>query len=223
MIRYILGLFADILIFINKIVGFLYLKSFGFIGTSWFDHRFDYLRGPGNFHWLERAFLALDRMKPGSQVLDIGCGDGIFSGIFYSSKAKNVLAVDKDRKAIEHAKRYYKKDCVKYAVKDINRWKIVPDKFDLVLMFAVIEHLRNKDGLKVLRNIGKSLVEGGLFFGSTPILTNVKKKSNFEHENEFRSVESLRKFLKTAFAQVKTFETHWPGREECYFECRRPL
>lgn len=223
MIRYILSLFADILIVINKILGFLYLKLFGFTGTSWFDHRFDYFRGPENFHWLERAFLSLDRMKPGSRVLDIGCGDGIFSGLYYSSKAKSVLAVDKDKKAIKHAKRYYKKGNVKYIAKDINRWKIFPEKFDLVLMFAVIEHLQNDDGLSVLRNIGATLSEGGLFFGSTPILTNPKMKSNFEHENEFRSVESLKKFLETAFENVKTFQTKWPGRNECYFECRRPL
>lgn len=223
LLRLILGILADFWLFVGKFLGDTYTKLFGLVGTSWYDHRFDYLRGAGNFYWLERAFFALDRIFPTSYVLDLGCGDGTFSGLFYGSKAKKVLAIDNDARAIKHAKRYYRRKNVKFVKIDINKYNFPENEFDQVFMFAVIEHFKPADGMKILDGINRSLRPNGMFFGSTPIFANTKFKANYEHENEFDSVESLNKFLKKAFSQVRVFQTNWPGRNECYFECKKSI
>jgi len=222
MIRCILGFFADILVFLNKRLGLIYTFLFGIVGTSWYDHRFDYLRGVENYFWLERAFYTLNKITSDSILLDLGCGDGVYSGVFYSSKAKRIVAVDKDKSAIEHAQKYYGKKNVNFICKDIEKWDFPEIKFDLILMFAVIEHFEASKGLVVLEKIGRSLKKGGVFFGSTPIFTKKGKISNFEHQNEFISEESLKAFLLKRFNKVKIYNSNWPNRNECYFECQNP-
>jgi len=218
-IRSILDIFARVWISFGKILGYTYTKLFGLVGTSWYDHRFDYLRGMDNFHWLERGFFALERIKTRDDVLDLGCGDGIFSGVFYSSKAKRVLAIDIDQKAIAHAQKYYGRKNVRFIKADIKNMQLPSNKFDTIFMFAVLEHFSPEDGIKVLKNIKKSLKKNGIFFGSTPIFSHTKFKANFEHKNEFGSVQELEEFLKTVFKNVRVFQSHWPQRNECYFEC----
>jgi 2-polyprenyl-3-methyl-5-hydroxy-6-metoxy-1,4-benzoquinol methylase len=223
-IRHTLGVLADMLIKTSQILGYLYTKGFGFVDTSWYDHRYDHLRGVENFYWMERAFLVLSMMSSEDNVLDLGCGDGIFSGVFYSSKAKKVVAVDIDSTAIRHAKKYYPKKNVSYTKQDIRNLSFRNNKFNIILMFAVIEHFTPEDGVKVLTKVGKLLKPNGTFFGSTPIFSKNKTKlANFEHENEFTSSDDLLVFLKKGFKSVKITHSKWGMRDECYFECKNPL
>lgn len=220
-LRYLLGFVADILICINFLLGKLYILLFGFLGTSWFDHRFDFLVGPSNYHWMERAFLALARIKDGDIVLDIGCGDGSYDGLFYSTKAKSIDAIDKDSLAIEHAKKYYHKVNIHFIKQDIVKCRLQDNKYGIVLMFAVIEHFSDKEGLKVLRKVKKSLCAGGILYGSTPLIKEFKI-SNWEHKNEFGSAIDLKKFLGKVFGSVTVTTLNWhEKRDDCYFECRK--
>src|SRR4051794_24874752 len=62
-----------------------------------FDHRmgaFDLLVGRGNPYALARAFHAVEVMRQGDRVLDIGCGDGFFTSRFFAPRASAVDAVD---------------------------------------------------------------------------------------------------------------------------------
>lgn len=219
-IKRLIHSFADTLIRVNKTMGNSYVILFKDWGVSWFDHRFDYLRGVSNYHWMERAFYALDKIQKGDEVLDIGCGDGSFDGIFFADKAKRVMAIDRDQIAILHARKYYKRDNVDYYRFDITKKKLPKDKFNVILMFAVIEHFSKLEGLNVLRNIKFSMKKDGVFFGSTPIF-KILGKSNWEHENEFTSKKQLKIFLSEVFSKVKIRERGWAeGRRECYFECK---
>ena len=216
----ILNVLSDINILIGKLIASTYKFTWPYIGTSWFDHRFDYLRGPENIFWLERVIYTNNLIHQGDLILDIGCGDGIYSGKFYSSIAKFVDAIDLDLKAINHAKKTYPQKNVKFSKKNIVNWTPTK-KYNGISMFAVIEHLTKKDGQKVLSKIGKSLAKGGVFFGSTSVFED-RGFHNFEHENEFASVVILKKFLSQKFKSVKITTSNWPGRLECYFECRQP-
>lgn len=219
-IRYILGKLADILFFMSKNIGDLYTILFGFLGTSWYDHKYDYLRGVRNYHWLERVFFALPKISEGDMILDIGCGDGIYSGEFYSEKAKRVLAIDINQSAITNAKKYYGKKNVKFLKKNVITWNLPIKTYNVVIMFAVIEHFTQQDGLKVLGKIRRSLKKDGVFFGSTPIFKTLDI-ANWEHKNEFTSEAQLVSFLKKIFNKVLITRSVWTEeRSECYFECR---
>ncbi|MCJ7805531.1 class I SAM-dependent methyltransferase [Patescibacteria group bacterium] len=216
---FLLSRSADLLIRFSRLIGRFYTSIWSLQGISWFDHRFDYLRGIDNIFWLERAFFVNRVIKKNSSVLDIGCGDGIFSGLFYSAVAKEVLAIDLDSRAISHAKRYYNRSNVTFINRNILKWEPKDKKFDLILLFAVIEHFSKRDGLLLLEKIRKMMKPDGLLMGSTPVFSD-KGYHNMEHKNEFSSVKDLNKFLGIKFKRVKTYTSNWPGRLECYFECR---
>lgn len=217
----LVGFFSNILILLGQLLASVYEYIWPYSGRSWFDHRFDFLRGPKNIFWLERAFFANNLLNDNDVVLDIGCGDGIFSGLFYSIKAKWVDAIDLDKDAIVHAKSLYPTKNIKFSQKNILTWKPAK-KYDKIFMFAVIEHFTPKDGLDTLSKIGKSLNKGGVLLGSTPIFKE-QGGHNLEHYNEFVSIPSLKKFLSKKFKKVKIFVSDWPGRLECYFKCGEPI
>lgn len=211
---------ADNIYSLGKKIGQIYNDLFSRMGTSWYDHRFDYLKGMQNYYWMERAFLILDKIKKEDAILDIGCGDGSFDGLYYANKARSIVAIDKDSTAILHAKKHYKRSNVNFFKWDITKKDLPGQKYNIILMFAVIEHLTKSEGIVLLKNIKKSLKPGGIFFGSTPIL-KIKGKSNWEHQNEFASIKHLKNFLLKEFNVVKIKERGWTeDRRECYFECK---
>lgn len=220
-IRNFLSVSANIIIGIGRFVGNVYTTLFGVLGTSWYDHRYDVLRGVENFHWMERAFFTLDKLRVDDSILDIGCGDGLFDGVFYSDVAKEIVAIDKDKKAIKHANNLYKKKNISFQKKDITKWKIPHKSFDVITLYAVIEHFAPKVGVSVLKNIKNGLKDKGKFIGSTPIFNSDKTNiSNWEHENEFTSVNDLNNFLSKVFTKVKLKKSIWSNkRTDCYFEC----
>ena len=211
---------VEFLISSNKIVANVYTNLFGVWGASWFDHRFDYLRGYKNYYWMERGFFSLEKIKHDSSILDIGFGDGLLDSVFYSTKAKIVEAIDIDASAVKFAKKKYSLKNLKYYKSDALTWLSRTRKYDTILMFAVLEHFTPSEGQDILKMIKKSLNANGIFYGSTPVFKS-KGGHNFEHKNEFTSVEQLRNFLIKVFSKVNIYTSNWPnGRLECYFECR---
>lgn len=217
---FFLNYMAVFVIKISAFFGWIYTKIWPFLSVSSYDHRFDYLRGVENYGWYERAILARQKIKNNNKVLDIGCGDGIYSGIFYSIKARKVDAIDIDGVSIKHAQKYYSKKNVKFINAGVQDWLKTKRKYDAIFMFAVIEHFEPQEGLKILKSIKKSLNKDGVFFGSTPMFKD-EGAYNFEHKNEFHSKEALVKFLRKIFPKVDIYISEWQGnRSDCYFECK---
>lgn len=220
-IKFLLFRSADINISTGKFIGRVYTILFGRLGVFWFDHRFDHLRGINNFHWLERAFYTLERVKKGSNLLDVGFGDGVYDGVFYSQFAETIVAIDKDKRAVNHAKKYYNRENVLFFQKDVTRWNPKQNSFNIVTMFAVIEHFTKNDGIKIMRKLKASLTENGILLGSTPIFTGKNGAiTNEEHKNEFLSEDALRSFLRKVFRKVIIKKSIWDDeRTDYYFEC----
>ena len=75
-------------------------------------------------------------LKPNSKMLEICCGDGFNARHFYSSKAASILAIDFDKDAIPHARRYNSAPNITYVQKDI-REGLPPGPFDNIVWDAV--------------------------------------------------------------------------------------
>ena len=206
---------------LNKLVGWSYQKLWGVLGIYWFDHDFDHLLGPGWNKWTERGILANRCIRPGDEVLDVACGDGSFSGNYYSQSAAHVDAFDYDEKAIACARRKHAKPNVHFFVADATNF-VLSKKYEVILVFASIEHFSIEDGAGLLQKLGDALKPGGVLLGSTPIFTEIGGH-NDEHKNEFLSVEQLRNFVAPHFAKVELWCSQWPGRIDCYFECKEPV
>jgi len=106
------------------------------------------------------------------KILDVGCGGGIICEPLARLGAK-VTGIDFAPNNISAAKIHSKKNKLKvnYIYKDIEKSKL-DEKFDIILMFEVLEHLDNWK--KTIKNIKKNLNKKkltahiNLVFGSVP-------------------------------------------------------
>ena len=99
------------------------------------------------------------------KILDVGCGGGIICEPLSRLGAK-VTGIDFAPNNIIAAKIHSKKNKLKinYINKDIEKAKL-EEKFDIILMFEVLEHLDNWK--KTIKNIKKNLNKNGLIIIST--------------------------------------------------------
>ncbi len=99
------------------------------------------------------------------KILDVGCGGGIICEPLARLGAK-VTGIDFAPNNIIAARLHSKKNKLKinYINKDIEKSKL-DEKFDIILMFEVLEHLDNWK--KTIKNIKKNLNKNGLIIIST--------------------------------------------------------
>ena len=99
------------------------------------------------------------------RILDVGCGGGIICEPLARLGAK-VTGIDFAPNNIKAAKIHSKKNKLKinYIYKDIEKSKL-EEKFDIILMFEVLEHLDNWK--KTIKKIKKNLNKDGIVIIST--------------------------------------------------------
>ncbi|MDC3156327.1 bifunctional 2-polyprenyl-6-hydroxyphenol methylase/3-demethylubiquinol 3-O-methyltransferase UbiG [Pelagibacteraceae bacterium] len=99
------------------------------------------------------------------KILDVGCGGGIICEPLARLGAR-VTGIDFAPNNIKAAKLHSKKNKLKinYIHKDIEKFKL-DKKFDLILMFEVLEHLDNWKN--TIKNIKKNLNQNGIIIIST--------------------------------------------------------
>ena len=99
------------------------------------------------------------------KILDVGCGGGIICEPLARLGSK-VTGIDFSPNNIKVAKLHSKRNKLKinYIYKDIEKSKI-NEKFDIILMFEVLEHLDNWK--KTIKNIKKNLNKNGIVIIST--------------------------------------------------------
>ncbi len=141
----------------------------------------------------------------GKCVLDIGCGEG-YGSYYLSGFAKEVTGIDYDAAIIDYAKNKYARNNLTFRTSDIKDLNSIGNKFDVVCLFQVIEHLN--DALKLLENIRLLLNPGGIFICSTPNRLDASPKSvwplNKFHLREYL-FDEFDALLKTSFREVEMF------------------
>lgn len=104
-------------------------------------------------------------------ILDVGSGNrelgkklnALYPGIVYKS-----MDIDRDR-----VHDYYSLDDIK-------------EKFDVVLLFEVIEHLEFEEAVNMLRKIKTLLVAGGRFILTTPNVYHPNRYWEYSHKVSYR-------------------------------------
>ena len=106
-----------------------------------------------------------DREIKNLKILDVGCGGGIICEPLARLGAK-VTGIDFAPNNIKAAKLHSKRNNLKinYIFKDIEKSKL-DKKFDIILMFEVLEHLDNWK--KTIKNIKRNLNKKGMIIIST--------------------------------------------------------
>jgi ubiquinone/menaquinone biosynthesis C-methylase UbiE len=186
---------------------------------EWFDHYLDQhwqWSATNNSLWVERGVFSRLVMKPQSKLLEICCGDGFNAKHFYSSRASSILALDFDKDAIPHAKRYNSAPNITYIQKDI-REGLPAGPFDNIIWDAAIEHFTEKEIDTIMSEIKARIGQDGILSGYTLTEAADGRKSNDLHEYEFKDKEDLRRFFVPHFKHVKVWETIYPTRHNLYF------
>jgi len=186
---------------------------------EWFDHYLDQhwqFSAKNNGLWVERGVFSRMVLKPNSKMLEICCGDGFNARHFYSSAASSIIALDFDKDAIPHAKRFNSAPNISYVQQDI-RDGLPPGPFDNIVWDAAIEHFTEAEIGKLMNELVGLLGSNGILSGYTLTEAADGRKGNVLHEYEFRDRDDLRRFFTPHFKFVKVWETIYPTRHNLYF------
>ena len=110
-----------------------------------------------NHRYLERLNNLL---KPGSVILDLGCGAGKPIDRFFIDNGHNVIGVDISKKQIKLAKSNVPE--ARYTVKDISNLKREEYQVEAVVSFYVILHIPRETHEELFSKINSFLPAGGL-------------------------------------------------------------
>ena len=151
---------------------------------------------------LQFAYIYAAKKARSKTILDYGCGGGYGTEYISRFTKNNVVGFDIDRKTVEINKKYFKTVRNLSFVHTLEKTQ----KFDMVVTFQVIEHIKNTQMHTYLSDIkNKYLKKGGTLLVAT-VNKNISsyrlKKSILPfHEHEFFP-EELKKMLEKYFKKV---------------------
>ena len=184
-----------------------YKKGNGYDAALYWKDRFnkyrDSIKGPGDegltekenmemYNQARKTFLKFCKAEKvsftKSKVLEVGPGTGFYTEILKSSGVKNYTGLDITDVAISKLKK--ENPSFKFIKRDITK-SPPPEKYDLVVMIDVIEHIVEEEKLKkAIGNIKKSLKPKGIFI-LAPVMQRSKKHLFYVHHWTLKDIEAL--------------------------------
>jgi len=165
--------------------------------------------------WVEGpAFCGL-AIEPGSRVLELGCGTGYYTDVFFSPFAAEIVAIDIDPRAIETARRMHFAKNIRYEVMDFR--KALPDGvFDVVVWSPTIFAYTPDDVHALMPRLRNFMSEGARLCGWTYVEIDHGGPGVLWHD-----MKSLADRLKHYFKNVRVLErvhmTIAPARHALFF------
>ena len=182
---WILKLFMKVVAAWNKLVvgPIRYSRARGYDAERYWSDRFTKhalsLRGPGNeglteeenrkvYQQAAACFIELCR-KEGvnfetARIAEIGVGTGFYTDLLKKQGATDYLGLDITDALFDHLRKKYPD--YRFEKKDIASDRL-DEKFDLIIMMEVVEHLVDKEKLSLaMENVTRCLVDGGVFIVS---------------------------------------------------------
>lgn len=175
-----------------------YLDSNNQIKLEWF------------LKYAENNYLKHIRLygKDSVHILEIGCNKGYLLAALESHGYKNLYGIDLSPEDVETAKKLAPPASITYAdafdYLDSN-----VEKFDVIILKAVLEHIPKDKVLPLLEKIKDSLRPGGSVIIDVPnmdwIFAQHERYMDFTHEVGFTK-ESLSQVMRNVFSSVSVFK-----------------
>jgi SAM-dependent methyltransferase len=126
--------------------------------------------------------LVLEEGK-GLKILDAGCGDGRLAAVL-SNLGFKVVGIDFSQNAINYARKLVPKaDFICMDVYELGKYREFHERFDVVVLMEVLEHLNPNNYQQVLKDLSVVLREPGVLILSVPStrspLTNIQHYKHF--------------------------------------------
>lgn len=169
----------------------------------------------GNPMSWERGIFGLLAMKPGCRQLDLCCGEGFYTRRFYAGRAGAIVAMDRNPKAIAHARRNFAAPNIHYVQGDI-RSEMPEGPFDNVSWDAGIEYFAADEINGILRQIRIRLAPGGILSGYSISTAGGENAVRHAIGQKFAvaSREALGQLLAQHFANVVILRTRHADSQE---------
>jgi SAM-dependent methyltransferase len=161
---------------------------------------------PEENYWFRRHLVVYewiaDRSR-GRRIVDLACGEGYGSDVL-ARHASNVVGVDANPEAFEHARLKYTAPNLSFERNMIELWQ---GDVDCVVFLQTIEHVQDPDAM--LDHVRELIGPGGVAFVSTPnVLTLAPKgqarSGNPWHVREYRP-EEFESLCDAHFTHVELF------------------
>lgn len=150
--------------------------TYNLIAEDWYkDHQKDDWWIPGTDKFI--SFL-----RPGSNILDVGCGAGVKSD-YLIKKGFKVTGIDFSDQMIGIAGREVKTG--DFLVKDIKEPLLLDRQFDGVFAQAVLLHISRQEMTQVLKNILEPLKPGGYFYAAVKEVKPDRPEEGMLKENDY--------------------------------------
>lgn len=161
---------------------------------------------PEENYWFRRHLVVYEwiaRRVPGASVVDMACGEGYGANVL-AEVAREVVGVDANPEAHEHARLRYERANLRYE-RDLIETYRPPEPVEAVVFLQTIEHLQNPAG--ALAHFRSLLAPGGEVYVSTPnVLTlaprGAERSDNPWHVHEYRAQE-FEGLCREVFADVQ--------------------
>ena len=111
-----------------------------------------------------RDWAVENLMPAGKDVIDIGCGGGIYSFAFAALGARSVIGIDQSRQYIDEAKqRVSPSDAITFCSGTAEDTQLPEGSADIVFERAVIHHMTEEQKARNAAGARRLLRDGGLF------------------------------------------------------------
>lgn len=165
--------------------------------------------------WVEGpAFCGL-AIEQGSRILELGCGTGYYTDIFFAPFASEIVAIDIDPRAIETARRMHSQSNIRYEVMDFRK-ELPEGPFDVVVWTPTIFAYTPDEVHASIERLRAIMSKNARLCGFTAVESDRGGPDILWHD-----LNSLAERLKRYFKNVRAFErvhpTVQPPRHELYF------
>ena len=186
---------------------------------QFFNHKIDYAlwpHSPSKWSIAARGVLPRVKMFPGCTVLELCCGDGSNSFLYFTDIAAKVVGVDGDPSAIKFAKKNYRVGNLTFYELDIisGDLSFLGANFDFVVMNAALSYFEISEIYKILSKIKAISSKNSIFLGMVP-----QANGHIDHKNEFPDHLALFNFLKNFFSTVEISSVYEGNGIHYYFSC----
>jgi 2-polyprenyl-3-methyl-5-hydroxy-6-metoxy-1,4-benzoquinol methylase len=185
-------------------------SKYSYEHTSGLESKWDFKRFEETVNHLERWLP-----RHTARILDIGCSTGGLLATFKRRGYKNLKGCDPSERCVAYARRLHGVDVQQATIADVAKWK---ERYDLILMLGVLEHIRDLE--PAIFSAARLLSPEGLLYIAVPDVSAFADCENapyqqfsYEHVNFFSKNTLQRMLAKCGFREIQAWQWQVEWRE----------